>query len=215
MSWPTICDALYEMLITLATICGSTTSSTNQRNGRAMIHGTMPVAGGSGSLGLPHLAAAFELFGELGAGAEAVVRDREPGSGRWFVRASCGRRGRTSWACGGLRRRWSASMRRRSTMPALRIERGLRTAAIEQFVEHQAERIDVGPLGDGGFGGVVGRIEGVEMFGGHVGDRAAEHLARLRRPTCCDEMLKSASIGRPYGLTRMLAGLMSRCSTPR
>ncbi len=47
---------------------------------------------------------------------------------------------------------------------------------MEQFVEHQTKRIDVGLFGNGFLGGVVGRVEGVEVFGSHVGDRAAEHL---------------------------------------
>ena len=46
--------------------------------------------------------------------------------------------------------------------------------------------------------GVVAGVERVEMFGGHVGERAAEHFARRSsRCDCCEEMLKSASIGRP------------------
>ena len=127
------------------------------------------------SLGLAHLSATFELLGELVAGGEAVGGiGGEAAADRLFERlASAGHR--------DLRAGWPLSapvgqLAEPIDHAQARIERELQISAIEQFIEHQSERIDVGLLGDGVFGGVVGGVERVEVLGGHVGDRAAEHF---------------------------------------
>ena len=45
----------------------------------------------------------------------------------------------------------------------------------QQFEEDQAQGVDVGAFGDGIRGRRAARVEGVEMLGGHVRERAAEH----------------------------------------
>ena len=131
-------------------------------------------------LGLAQPPAAVELLGQLGAAREAVVRIRLQAAGdRALQRHPSARQ---TGAAGRLRRRAGRrpSARSVSTIFSFALRHRERHLAFEQLLQHQAERVDVGPRGDGFGLGRVARVERIEMFGRHVGERAAEHFVAAR-----------------------------------
>ncbi len=80
-----------------------------------------------------------------------------------------------------------------------------RMLADDELVEHEAERVEVGALGQ--------RRARQELLGRHVAGRADERVQTAGRP-CVTAIPKSVIRTWPLSSIRTLAGFRSRCSTP-
>ncbi len=158
----------------LAAICGRTTNNTIHRNGRRRIGAKIV-----GTRGNCRSASRSRRQPSSWSASSAQLAKRSAGFGsrqRPIVRSNVMRaEGRPGLQTGAACRR-SSDIAQGVGHFSFAPDDGKTHAAIEHLVEHEAERIHVGTSGDGLVAGVIGGIEGVQVFGRHVGERAAEHF---------------------------------------